>query len=78
MTSKQKLNQPDVETTVTQPNITIKKATPEQFILGVKGYIERLENENERLKRIVRENEYTIKQLKRILNSPVLEETKDE
>lgn len=61
MTTKPKLNQPDVETTVTQPNLTIEKATPEQFISGVKGYIERLENENERLKRIVRENEYTIK-----------------
>lgn len=78
MTTKPKLNQPDVETTVTQPNLTIEKATPEQFISGVKGYIERLENENERLKRIVRENEYTIKQLKHILNSPVLEGMKDD
>ena len=67
--TKSKLNQPD---------ITIEKATPEQFISGVKGYIERLEYENEKLKKIVRENEYTIQQLKRILNSPVLEEMKDE
>ena len=75
---KNKLNQPDIETTTTIPNITIEKVTPEQFISGIKGYIERLENENGRLKKIVKENEYTINQLKRILNSPVLEETKDE
>ena len=78
MTSKPKLNQPDVETTTTIPNITIEKATPEQFISGVKGYMEILECENEELKEIVNKNEYTIKQLKLILSSPALEETKDE
>lgn len=76
MVNKPKLNQPDVEPTTTLPNITIEKATPEQFILGVKGYMEILECENEELKERIQENEYKIKQLKLILNSPVLEEMK--
>ena len=78
MISKSKLNQPDVEITTTIPNITIEKATPEQFISGVKGYMEILECENEELKERIKKNEYTIKQLKLILSSPALEETKDE
>lgn len=78
MKNKPKLNKHDVETTTTLSNITIEKVTPEQFILGVKGYIEILECENEKLIKIVKENEYTINQLKRILNSPVLEGVKDE
>lgn len=78
MTIKPKLNEPDVEPTTTVPNITIEKATPEQFISGVKSYIEILECENEELKGKIKRNEYTIKQLKLILNSPVLEEIKSE
>ena len=78
MTNKPKLNQPDVETTVTIPSITIEKATPEQFISGVKCYMEILECENEELKKRIKENEYTIKQLKLILSSSTLEEMKDE
>ena len=78
MVSKPKLNQPDVETTTTIPNITIEKATPEQFISGVKGYMEILECENEELKERIKENEYTIKQLKLILSSPALEGMKDD
>ena len=77
MVSKQKLNQPDVETTTTIPNITIEKVTPEQFISGVKGYMKILECENEELKERIKENEYTIKQLKLILSSPALEGMKD-
>ncbi len=78
MANKPKLNQPDVEISVTQPNITIEKATPEQFISGVKGYMEILECGNEELKKRINVNEYTIKQLKIILNSPVLEVSKDD
>lgn len=61
-----------------QPNTTIEKATPEQFISGIKAYIEILECENEELKTRIKGNEYTIKQLKLILNSPVLEVTNNE
>lgn len=78
MIDKPKLNQPDVESTTTIPNITIEKTTPEQFISGVKGYMEILECENEELKKRIKENEYTIKQLKLILSSSMLEEMKDE
>lgn len=77
--NKPKLNQPDVEQTTTvpnitieNPNITIEKATPEQFISGVKVYLEKLESVNEELKTRLKENEYTIKQLNLILNSSVL------
>lgn len=73
MIIKPKLNEPDVESSTTVPNITIEKATPEQFISGVKAYIALLENENIELKERLKENEYTIEQLKLILNSPVLE-----
>lgn len=71
--NKPKLNQPNVKQTITVPNTTIEKATPEQFISGVKAYIEILECENEELKARIKENEYTIKQLKLILSSSVLE-----
>ena len=49
--------------------IQIEKATPKQFILGIKGYIEILERENIELKELINKNDYTIKQLKLILET---------
>lgn len=63
---------------MSKPNITVETATPEQFISGVKDYMKLLECENKELKERIQENEYIINQLKLILNSPVLEELKNE